>query len=94
MVPQRWYFAVHHEMQRSSGRGLGGILALVLAIVVAPVMPFLTSYEVGNLYAAVGRPRPVSAWSGLWIILPVLGVLIWFVKTNAALNRYWQSLPN
>lgn len=86
-----WYFAVHSEMNRFSRRGLGGLLALLLAILLAPVMPFLTAHEVGNLYADSGRVRPVSAWTGLWIILPVVGILIWFVQTNGALNRFWRD---
>jgi hypothetical protein len=28
----------------------------------------------------------------LWIILPLIGSIVWFVKTNGALNRYWESL--
>jgi hypothetical protein len=86
-----WYFAVHSEMKRHKGSGLGGGLALVLALFLGIVMPFLSSQEVGELYDRRGQARPVSGVSGLWIFLPVVGGIVWFVKTNGALNSYWRS---
>jgi len=91
-----WYFKTHEEMKRHSGQGLGGGLALVIAIVVGAAMPFITSNEVGALYERRGVARPVSALTGLWyfpgIFLLGLGPIVWFVKTNGALNAYWRSL--
>jgi len=90
-----WYYVTHEEMKRHNGRGLGGVLALVLALFVGIVMPYLTSDEVGNLYEARGQPKPVSALTGLWSfpgIFILVGPIIWFVKTNGALNDYWRSL--
>lgn len=90
-----WYFVTHEEMKRHSGEGLGGGLALVIAVVVGGASPFLISDEVGKLYERAGRQRPVSALTGLWvlpgIVLLVLPI-VWFVKTNGALNEYWRSL--
>ena len=90
-----WYYAVHDEMKRHRGDGLGGVLALVLAFFVGIVMPYLTSDEVGKLYESRGQPKPVSAMTGLWYfpgIFIIVGPIIWFVKTNGALNDYWRSL--
>ncbi len=90
-----WYFKTHEEMKRHTGDGLGGGLALVLAIFVGIVMPYITSAEVGAMYERTGRARPVSAATGLWYvpgILILVGPIIWFVKTNGAINRYWESL--
>ena len=90
-----WYFRVHDEMKRHSGSGLGGGAALVLALFVGVASPFLTSSEVGELYARRGLAKPVSGATGLWylpgILLLVLPV-VWFVRTNNALNSYWRSL--
>ena len=86
-----WYFAVHDEMKRHKGSGLGGGLALVLGLFIGIVMPFLTSQEVGELYERRGYARPVSGVTGLWIFLPFVGGIVWFVKTNGALNSYWRS---
>ncbi len=91
-----WYFKTHEEMKRHSGVGLGGGVSLILAIFIGIVMPFVTSSEVGGLYERRGQARPVSATTGLWALLLgwffFVGLIVWFVKTNAALNDYWRSL--
>jgi hypothetical protein len=89
-----WYFKTHEEMKQHTGQGIGGLVALLLALFIGIVSPFLVSSEVGNLYKRVGRAQPVSAATGLWyfpgMILLVLP-FVWFVKTNGALNDYWKS---
>jgi len=91
-----WYYATHDELKRHSGAGIGGGLALVLAIFVGIAMPFVSSSEVGGLYERRGQAKPVSAATGLWALLLgwffFVGLIVWFVKTNGALNAYWRSL--
>ena len=82
-------------MKRHSGEGLGGVLALVLSIFVGICSPYLLSHEVGGLYERRGQRKPVSALTGLWVfpgIFILVGPIIWFVKSNNALNEYWRSL--
>ena len=64
-----WYFMVHEEMKRHSGRGLGGIVALLIAFFVGIVSPYLTSHEVGELYA-VDRPREAGQRRHRPLVLP------------------------
>jgi hypothetical protein len=87
-----WYFKSHDEMKRYSGEGLGGGLALLIGFLLGIVMVFLSPMEVGRLYERRGQPAPVSALTGLWILLPLVGGIIWFVKTNGALNDFWRSV--
>lgn len=90
-----WYYMTHEEMKRHSGRGLGGLVAFLLAFFIGIASPYLSSNEVGDLYAAQGRPKPVSAATGLWYfpgMLILVGPFIWFIKTNGALNDYWKSM--
>jgi Domain of unknown function (DUF4234) len=91
-----YYFATHEEMKQHSGEGVGGAVGLVIALFTAGlVTPFLLPNEVGNLYARQRRPRPVSATTGLWVLLGsfiVVGPLVWLIKTNGALNAYWRSM--
>jgi len=90
-----WFYKTHEEMKRNSGQGLGGLIALLLAFFVGIVMPYITSNEVGNLYARRGQHQPVSALTGLWYfpgMLILVGPLVWFIKTNGALNAHWRSL--
>lgn len=90
-----WWFVTHEEMKQHTGRGIGGLVALILAFFIAPLAAFLTSNEVGDMQQLGGRRQTVSALTGLWyfpgiflIFLPI----VWFVKTNGALNDYWRSL--
>jgi len=90
-----WYYQVHTEMKRHSGVGLDGGIALLLAFLVGIASPFLASSEVGGLYERAGQPKPVSGTTGLWVVpgfLILVGPIIWFVKTNGALNDYWRAV--
>jgi hypothetical protein len=63
-------------MKEHSRQGISGGLAVVIMLAVSLAMPFVTSAEVGGLYARRGLPEPVRAWTGLWVLLPaVLGYL-------------------
>ena len=90
-----WFYKTHEEMKRHSGQGLGGTIALLIAIFVGVAAPFLTSNEVGELYERRGQSKPVTGLSGLWYfpgMFILIGPIVWFVKTNGALNAYWRSL--
>ena len=91
-----WYYKTHEEMKQHTGTGIGGPVALILAIFVGVVMPFFSSNEVGGLYERRGEVKPVSAVTGLWALLLgwffFVGLIVWFVKTNGALNDYWRSV--
>lgn len=89
-----WVFQVHEELKRHTGRGLGGLVALLLWFFASAVVPFFTSAEIGNLRKATGREERVSAMTGLWYfpgMFIIVGPIVWFVKTNAAINDYWAS---
>lgn len=90
-----WFYAVHKDMKEHSGNGLGGGVALILAIILSPVVAFLTGDEIGKFYEQIGREKPVSALTGLWFFpgsLIIVGPIIWFVKVSGAINDYWRSL--
>jgi hypothetical protein len=90
-----WFYKVHEEMKQHSGQGIGGPVALIISIVIGVVTPFITSAEVGGLYERAGQVKPVSGATGLWYfpgVFIIVGPLIWFIKTNGALNAYWRSV--
>ncbi len=87
-----WNYKVGNEIKNYSGQGLSGILWLVIAIVVGPVMWFVAPSEVGNhLYKKDGQEPPVSGKTGFWMLLPLVGFIVWVVKIQGALNRFWES---
>ncbi len=90
-----WYYQVHEEMKRHTGNGLGGGVALLLAVLVGIASPYVVSSEVGRLYERMGWAKPVSGATGLWYFpgaFVLIGPIVWFVRTNGALNAYWRSL--
>jgi hypothetical protein len=87
-----WTYKTHNEIKRYSGNGIGGVLGLVIYIIISPVTFFVVPSEVRYMYEDLdGGTSPVRGITGLWILLPILGAIIWFVKVQGALNRYWQS---
>jgi hypothetical protein len=89
-----WYYITHDEMKRETGEGLGGGIALLIAILAGIVMPFITANEVGKMYEKAGNAKPVSAATGFWAfpgIFIIIGPFIWISKVQGALNRYWQG---
>jgi len=85
-----WQYRTFADMKANSGNGIGGPLGLVLSIVCGVVTIFLLPAEVGALYAGKGQEPPVSAMTGLWVLLPLVGAIIWIVKVQGSLNDYWD----
>jgi Domain of unknown function (DUF4234) len=86
-----WTYKTFDEMKQHTGEGIGGVIGLVIGLVIGIVNFFVIPSEVGNMYTGDGREAPVSGITGLWILLPLVGGIIWVVKVQGALNRYWES---
>lgn len=86
-----WVFKTQDEVKNHSGQGVGGVLGLVIYILVSIVTWFLIPSEVGKMYQQDGRTAPFTGWTGLWLLLPIVGAFVWFIKIQGALNRYWES---
>lgn len=87
-----WTYKTHEEIKRYSGNGVGGVIGLVIYILLSPVTYFVVPSEVRYMYEDLdGQHSPVRGTTGLWILLPLVGSIVWFVKVQGALNRYWQS---
>jgi hypothetical protein len=89
-----WAFKTHEELKQHTGDGLGGIIGLVVWILISAVNGFVIPSEIGNMYARDGRERPMTGWTGLWFFpggILIIPAIVWFVKVQGALNRYWES---
>lgn len=90
-----WAYRTHEEIKRYSGNGLGGVLGLVVWLVASIVSIFVLPSEIRYLYEDLdgGAPgsAPVRGLTGLWNLIPIAGGIVWFVKVQGALNRYWES---
>jgi Na+/proline symporter len=91
-----WAYKTQEEMKQHTGDGLGGVLGLVIWILLNPVSAFVIPSEVRKMYARDGRASPITGWTGLWLFpfgIFIIPLIVWFVKVQGALNRYWESKP-
>ena len=91
-----WVFKTQEEIKQHSGEGIGGVVGLVIWILLSIVSAFVIPSEVGKMYNASGRASPITGWTGLWFFpfgILVIPLIVWFVKVQGALNRYWESKP-
>lgn len=89
-----WVFKTQDEVKNHSGQGLGGVLGLVVWILISPVSAFVIPSEVGRMYTQDGQQPPVTGWTGLWLFpfgIFLIPAIVWFVKIQGALNRYWDA---
>jgi len=78
------------DVEQKSLRRRTTLLQLASAAVPL-VMWFVAPSEVGKLYSREGQHQPVSGVTGFWMFLPLIGFIIWVVKVQGALNRFWES---
>jgi hypothetical protein len=89
-----WAFKTQEETKQETGEGLGGVLGLVIWILIGAVSAFVIPSEVGKMYSRAGKLPPVTGWTGLWLFpfgVFVVPAIVWFVKVQGALNRYWAA---
>ncbi len=86
-----WTYQVFRELKEHTGQGVGPVVGLVIEILINIVNLFLLPSEIGNMYAAEGKEKPVSGLTGFWNLIPLVGTIIWFFKVQSALNAHWES---
>jgi len=86
-----WYYYVFQENKEHAHEGVGGLVGVLLALL--PLVDlFLLPAEVGNIYARAGQEKPVSAATGFWNLLPLVGWIIWLYKVQTAINTRWEQM--
>lgn len=48
-----------------------------------------------GIYKQAGKEPPVTGWTGLWLFpfgIFLVPAVVWFVKVQGGLNRYWESV--
>jgi hypothetical protein len=86
-----WEYVTFEELKQHNRKGLGGVVGLVIGILIGIVNAFVLPSEIKAMYEEDGRSSPVEPIHGLWVFLPIVGGIIWFVKVQGALNDYWVS---
>ncbi len=90
-----WWVTLDDVKMWRGGQGWGGTIILIglipLVGIVLIALPFLLPSYIADLYVRDGKTAPVSAATGLLILIPIVGGIIWFVLVQRALNAFWQS---
>lgn len=86
-----WAYQNGGELQRYSGRGIGGVWHLVITLLMSPITMFLLAGEVEQRYREDGQDPPITAIWGLWFLLPIIGQFVWYFRIQNAINDYWTA---
>lgn len=93
-----WVYRTYDELEGYRRKGFGGVVGLIVYFVCAligflaiTITGVLIWGEIRDLYREDGREAPHSPLWGLWLLVPIVGAFIWFIPTQRALNRFWQS---
>jgi hypothetical protein len=86
-----YVYKTSQEIKSYSGVGLGGPIALIIAIFVGFLTPFLLGNDVKGARLRAGLPERVSALTGFWSWIPLVGIFIFARKLQNALNEYWSA---
>ena len=86
-----WQYASFKELKAYSGEGIGGGFGLLFAFLLSIVNAFVLPMEVGRLYSREGQVEPVTGLTGFWVLLPIVGGIIWVFKVQGRLNDYWEA---
>lgn len=86
-----WAYQNGDELNRWSGKGIGGTAHLLITLFVSPVTMFIMAGEVEQLYRDDRREPPITTIWGLWFLLPLIGNVIWYLRIQGAINDYWTA---
>jgi hypothetical protein len=91
-------YCTFEELKNWRGQGWSGMLYLLFQFLFPfPLiaLPWLVPAYVGRMYAEDRQEKPISGLTGFWPFLPIIGSIVWLVKVQNNLNRFWQlkSLP-
>jgi len=86
-----WFYQVGREMKEYNDSGLGPVANLLLAIFVGIVLLFTIPNDVKATYEKAGKPTDISALTGFWNLIPIVGWIIWVVKVQGRLNALWEE---
>lgn len=86
-----WWYVVFDEVHEYRyRRGPSGVLALILCFLFSIVLPFLFGDAVENAERETGRQTTISALTGCWILIPLLGWFIFVVRAQTTINKLWD----
>ena len=89
-----YLYCTFQELRNYRNQGWSGVLYLVFQFLFPfPLIaiPWLVPAYVGRLYAEDGLAKPITGYAGFWMLLPILGPLVWLFKVQGLLNEFWEQ---
>jgi hypothetical protein len=86
-----WSYWNGAELKNYRRDGLGGGIYLLFTFLLSPLTMFFMANEVENMYREEGRPPEITTLWGLWFLLPLIGHIVWYVKIQGAINKFWEQ---
>jgi membrane-bound metal-dependent hydrolase YbcI (DUF457 family) len=86
-----WSFQNGKELKNHAKTGVGGVGYLVITLLISPLTMFLMAGEVEQLYRREGKEPPITTIWGLWFLLPIVGLFIWYIRIQKSINEYWVA---
>ena len=86
-----WSYWNGEELKTYRPGGMGGVVYLIFTIFFFPLTMFLMANEVEQMYKDAGEPPRITAMWGLWFLLPFIGNIVWYVRIQNAINKFWQA---
>lgn len=86
-----WYYYMYSDMKDYRGKGLGGVLGVLLGFFCSIINVFVLPSEVEGLQRDSGRETTISALAGFWTFIPIAGFIIWIYKIQNRVNEVWEA---
>ncbi|MEX1218051.1 MAG: DUF4234 domain-containing protein [Acidimicrobiales bacterium] len=86
-----WHYAMFKETNDFDKEGINGIVGLLISLICTIITWFLLPAQVGASRERLGMARGVSAVYGLVVLIPFIGIFIWYFLIQKAANELWES---
>jgi hypothetical protein len=86
-----WEYRSFKDLKAFAGEGIGGGWGLFWAIIFPVVNSFKLPAEIGRIQRADNDWDALSGGTGLWVLLPIVGWIVWTILVQDAMNRIWDS---
>ncbi len=86
-----WLYKSYAEIRAWRGQGVNGIVGLLLSLVVVGI--FLLPSYIGRMFKerSGSETAPISGWTGLFVLVPLVGGIIWQYQIQTKLNEFWEA---
>ena len=89
-----WHYCIFEELKNWRGQGWSGTVFIIFFLIFGIALiaiPWLIPAYVGRMYEEDGKTKPITGLTGFWVLLPIIGGIIWILKVQNNLNAFWGA---